>query len=41
MKTLKISWIIISINKDIHDAYNQESDEYFYYITGYTSNVLY
>lgn len=27
-----------STNKDVYNAYNQESDEYFYYIAGYTSN---
>lgn len=27
-----------STNKDEYNTYNQESDEYFYYIAGYTSS---
>lgn len=27
-----------SVNIDAYDVDNQESDEYFYYIAGYTSN---
>ena len=27
-----------SINMDVYDDYDQENDEYFYYIAGYTSN---
>jgi len=27
-----------STNIDVYDAYDEDSDEYFYYIAGYTSN---
>lgn len=27
-----------STNMDVYNAYDQESDKYFYYIAGYTSN---